>query len=71
MVITEQLLFRFVKAVSVCAFIYYLNPYADRLLSIIGMLVRKDLCIIIRLRLPRIKKTIAQIKSKIHLIYDG
>ena len=71
MVVTEQLPFRFAEAASVRAFIHYLNPYADRLLPMTGMSVRKDLCTTIRLRLPRIKKTIAQAKSKIHLIYDG
>ena len=71
MVVTEQLPFRFAEADSVRAFIHYLNPHADRLLPMTGMSVRKDLCTTIRLRLPGIKKTIAQAKSKIHLIYDG
>ena len=71
MIVTEQLPFRFAEADSVRAFIYYLNPHADRLLPMTGMSVRKDLCTTIRLRLPGIKKTIAQAKSKIHLIYNG
>ena len=74
MVVTENLPFKFAEADSVHAFINYLNylnPYADSVLPMTGMLVRRDLTAAIRLRLPGIKKAIARAQSKIHLIYDG
>ena len=53
------------------AFLNYVNPYADEILPLSGMTVRKDLTVAIRLRLPGVMKALAQAQSEIHLVYDG
>ena len=53
------------------AFLNFVNPYADEILPLSGITVRKDLTVAIRLRLSDVKKALAQAQSEIHLIYDG
>ena len=70
-IITNNLALKTAESESFRAFLHYVNPYANKLLPNSGKTARRDLAATIRLRLPLIKKAIAQARSKIHLIYDG
>ena len=70
-IITDNLALMTAESESFRAFLHYVNPYANILLPTSGKTAQKDLAATICLRLPLIKKAIAQAQFMIYLIYDG